>query len=264
MDKVWLATDYYVDDKLDGCSAAVERMFTRLLAWCGRNNSRGKLPKKPWTFVGLPGGKSAVMDLCARGVLSELPDGTFEFGGWLNWNSKADDLAKRRQADRERKRRQRDRDADESRDQSRDVTPTEEKRREENKSVHVTSTSHVSNASDPEMPPTDRPSGPPIKPDAARMVREIIPSDQPSAVKSALRIKASEMLVGGTDPEIVRAALHEWMTRTAAPKRSLTKSERQFVELELMKDKPDPVALRQLGIDPTPTTNLRAINGGAQ
>lgn len=130
MDKVWLATDYCVDDKLDGCSAAVERMFTRLLAWCGRNNCRGKLPKKPWTFVGLPGGKSAVMDLCARGFLSELPDGTFEFGGWLIWNSKADDLAKRRQADRERKRRQRDRDSDVSRDQSRDVTPTEEKRRE--------------------------------------------------------------------------------------------------------------------------------------
>lgn len=284
MDKVWLATDYYVDDKLDGCSAAVERMFTRLIAWCGRNDSQGKLPKKPWTFVGLPGGKSAVTELCRRGVLTELPDSTYVFGGWTNWNSQADDLVKRRQADRERKRRQRDRDADVSRDKSRDVTPLEEKRREEKKSVHVTSSSHVSNASDPEAPPPDRPTGPTIKPDAARMVREIIPRNQPDAVKTGLRIKASEMLVAGTDPDIVRAALHEWMSRTdvgpgilpslvsgllkaqeprAAPKRALTKSERQFVDLELMKEHPDPIALRQLGIEP-PTTNLRAINGGAQ
>lgn len=94
------------------------------------------------------------------------------------------------------------------------VTSRLQKRREENKSVHVTSAPPVSNASDPEAPPTDRPSGPPIKPDAARMVREIIPGNQPTAVKSALRSKASEMLVRGTDPEIVRAALHESMTRT--------------------------------------------------
>ena len=79
---------------------------------------------------------------------------------------------------------------------------------------------------------------------------------------------------------VIEAALQNWATRDCSPKllsnlvsdelkrrrtpskpRTLTKSERQFVELELMKDNPDPVALRQLGINP-PTTNLRAINGG--
>lgn len=282
MDKVWLATDYYVDEKLDGCSAAVERMFTRLIAWCGRNDSQGKLPKKPWTFVGLPGGKSAVTELCRRGVLTELPDGTFTFGGWGNWNSQADELVKRRQADRERKRRQRDRQADVSRDQSRDVTPLEEKREEE-RSTYVTSTAHVSNATDPKTPHTDEPSGPPIKPDAARMVREVIPTNQPDAVRSMLRIRASEMLTAGTEPAIVRQALEAWMAKPgigpnvlpslvsdilkaqqprAAPaaSRTLTKSERQFLDLELSKTKPDPKVLQQFGITSTP--NLRAINGG--
>jgi hypothetical protein len=163
--------------------------------------------------------------------------------------------------------------------------PSQEEVEEEKRTTgHLPEASHLSNATAGE-PQNERPTGPAIKPDAARMVRDIIPRNQPAAVKTALRIKASELLVGGTEPQIVEQALHEWMTRTdvgpgilpslvsgllkaqdprAAPKRALTKSERQFVELELMKDNPDPVALRQLGIDPIPTTNLRAINGGVQ
>lgn len=284
MEKVWLASLYYVDPKLVGCSAATERMFTRLLAYCGNAENGGKMPAKVWTFVGLSNGKVAVLDLVSRGVLVALPDGGYEFPAWRGWQESGDKLAERRRKDRERKRAKRNGDGHVSAETSAEFRTTEE-RRGDKKTTSGQNAPHVSTATDTDEQPAERPTGPAIKPDAARMVREIIPRNQPDAVKSALRIKASEMLIAGTPPAIVEAALHEWMTRTdvgpgilpslvsgllkardprAAPKRALTKSERQFVELELMKDNPDPVALRQLGIDPTPTTNLRAINGGAQ
>lgn len=148
MDKVWLATRYYVDPKLDGISATTERMFTRLLAYAGLTETRGKLPTKPWVFVGLPNGKRSVFDLVDRGILTQNDDGTFEFPAWESWQKRGDDLAERKKNDRDRQRRRREaqRTATEtvSRDMSRDVT-LPEKRREEN-STYVPSNPPVSDA----------------------------------------------------------------------------------------------------------------------
>ncbi|AMS02818.1 hypothetical protein SEA_YEEZY_73 [Gordonia phage Yeezy] len=164
MEKIWLATKYYLDSKLAGCSAATERLFTRLIAWCGDNETAGVLPLHPHIAVGLPRALPQVRDLVSRGVLipicadsaqkpqqhpcrnrnnicAETVPGNcadcvtesareivtgYRMNGWGNWNHQADELAKRKRSDRERKRRERERKAAESRDKSRDVTLTDE------------------------------------------------------------------------------------------------------------------------------------------
>jgi hypothetical protein len=215
MEKVWLATKYYLDDKLAGCSAATERMFTRLLAWVGDNETGGKLPKNPHTFVGLLHGKSAVKDLVSRGVLLPESDGGFRFNGWGNWNAQADELAKRKQTERDRKRRERERRASMSRDMSRDVTLTRVRVRDRDRDGSRDSASHVSSTRDPETPPPDeQPSGPPIQRDAARLVRDLVPADHPATVRTALRLKASELIHSGTDPDDVAEALRRWVTKS--------------------------------------------------
>ena len=69
MEKVWLATKYYLDGKLVGCSAATERLFTRLIAWVGDNETGGALPLHPHIMVVLPRATPQLRDLINRGVL---------------------------------------------------------------------------------------------------------------------------------------------------------------------------------------------------
>lgn len=130
MEKIWLASNYYLDPKLAGCSASVERMFTRLLAYCGSLETRGKLPPKPWTFVGLPNGKRSTFELVSRGILRELPGGSFEFPAWSGWQDSGDELAERRRRDRERKRAARLEASEASADVSADFQPLDKKREE--------------------------------------------------------------------------------------------------------------------------------------
>ncbi|AXH49715.1 hypothetical protein KNT98_gp73 [Gordonia phage Frokostdame] len=164
MEKIWLATKYYLDDKLVGCSAATERLFTRLIAWVGDNETGGILPLYPHIMVVLPRATAQLRDLVDRGVLvpryansvqnlqqhpcrtcnnirAELVAGNctqcatesargeligYRLAGWGNWNAQADELAERKRSDRERKRRERQRKAEQSRDTSRDVTALDE------------------------------------------------------------------------------------------------------------------------------------------
>ncbi|MGC5249640.1 hypothetical protein ACPXB3_22280 [Gordonia sp. DT219] len=50
--------------------------------------------------------------------------------------------------------------------------------------------------------------------DAARLVRERIADNHPAAVKTALRLKASELIHDGTSPEIVAEALDRWSVKS--------------------------------------------------
>lgn len=210
MEKIWLASTYYLDEKLVGCSASVERMFTRLLSYCGSAETGGKLPPKPWTFVGLSNGKAATFELVSRGVLVELPGGGFEFPAWSGWQQGGDDLAERRRKDRERKRRKRSQADRMSADMSAEFRAVEERRGDKNRDS-TDKASHVSNADAPE---NERPTGPPIQRDAARLVRDLIPDGHPAAVKTALRLKASELIHAGTEPDDVAEALTRWVGKS--------------------------------------------------
>lgn len=93
-----------------------------------------------------------------------------------------------------------------SRDMSRDVTApnrTEDKRT----TGYVESVGTDSTARDDERPaPTSAVSATP----GAELVRRHIDPSHPGPTKTALRIQASELIRGGTEPEIVTAALQLW------------------------------------------------------
>lgn len=206
MEKVWLATKYYLDDKLVGCTAATERLFTRLVAWCGDNETGGHLPENPHKFVALPSGKSNVLDLVSRQVLIKKPEGGYRFNGWGNWNSQMDDLQKRKKADRERKRKQRE--ASDERHVTCHVTSHAQSKRESKRTTtEVVDTPHVSNATAAE------PRGPAVPIHAWTLIKNIIPREHSQATKTALALEASAMLTAGTPDDDVRAALELWLTK---------------------------------------------------
>lgn len=232
MEKVWLATKYYLDDKLSGCSAATERMFTRLLAWVGDNETGGKLPKNPHTFVGLLHGKSAVNDLVSRGVLLTQSDGGYAFAGWGNWNSQADELAQRKRADRERKRRERERKAGQSRDMSRDVTNTDEdrdkdpylRRDDDERNTHTTESSSTFADGTPipdEPPPTEISASTPPRQQpgsAARTVvrQELGTAGYPRKTLDRLAVQVGRLAHQGLADDVIRESLREWERRSGA------------------------------------------------
>lgn len=236
MERVWLATNYYQDPKVVGCPATTERMLTRLIAYCGNAETGGYLPENPHKAVGIPRGKQAVDDLIARGILNvcdTLPahirhvsdtetctkrvesvsetstknEWKYYFPSWRNWNSQADDLVKRKKNERERQAKKRKLDATVSRDMSRDVTAPE-KRREEKNSKEFSSNAYVSDARDDE-----KPRGPAVPVDAWKLVRNVIPNQHPTAVRTDLAMRASALLKSGTAEGTVKAALELWLTK---------------------------------------------------
>lgn len=58
----------------------------------------------------------------------------------------------------------------------------------------------------------------PVRPDANRLVAEIIPNSHPAAVLTELRIQASALLKQGQPPDLVAAALRLWTTKNVHPK----------------------------------------------
>ncbi|MBM4518346.1 hypothetical protein GS463_27465 [Rhodococcus hoagii] len=148
MEKVWLASTYYMDPKLAGCSPAVEAMFTRLLAYAGNAETRGFLPENCHVLVAFPRKKCAVLELVSRQVLSVVEGGGYCFTAWADWQKNGDELLERREKDRERKRRKRAEEANLSADTSAEIRPQrrEEKRREP---TYVGSSPSVSDAHEP-------------------------------------------------------------------------------------------------------------------
>ncbi|QDM56073.1 hypothetical protein SEA_SLEEPYHEAD_58 [Rhodococcus phage Sleepyhead] len=220
MEKVWLSTTYYLDPKMADASAATERMFSRLLAYCGNAETEGFVPQNAHKLVGIPNGNRSILDLISRKVLVPAEAGGYRFAAWDVWQKEGDKLVQRKRSDRERKRRQREREAKESRGQSRDVTPPEE-RREEKRSTYVDLSATDSNASelekaapqiDPE-PVNERPSGPPVDPTGWALVRRVIPDVHPQSVRTSLAMHCGSMLKKGQPEQDVTDALALWLTK---------------------------------------------------
>lgn len=110
MRKIFLSTTYYLDDKLAGCSAATERMFSRLLALAGQIEESGKLPPNCWTAVGLPRGKAQVDDLVERGIITPISGGKlgYVWEAWGNWNEESNRIIDKKKSGAERARRYRE------------------------------------------------------------------------------------------------------------------------------------------------------------
>lgn len=203
---VALSSRYYMDEKLAGCSAGVERMFTRLLAYCRLADTGGHVPDNAHILVQLPRQRSCLIALETRGILvANSGRSGWHFPAWPDWQEKGDALQQRRQVDRERKRRQRQRVTGQSRDVSRENLPTH--------NITEQSSNGSSSATGSSAGEREAPTGPPVRPDAWKHVRDIIPSGHPQPVKTELALQAGSMLVSGTPDSDVRAALELWLTK---------------------------------------------------
>jgi hypothetical protein len=212
---VWLSSTYYMDPKLDGCNAAVERMFTRLIAYAGNAETRGFLPKNVHKIVGLSSGFSAVSELVSREILEPVEGGGYYFKAWANWNGSGDKLLERREKDRERQRKARSKPAPMSRDKSRDVTPPEETREEKNKNESRDKASSVSDARASEVAETEKP-GPPVAVDGWKLVKPHC-GHFPQATRTALAHQAAAMLKQGIDADDISAGIERWLTKDLGP-----------------------------------------------
>ncbi|MBF6393856.1 hypothetical protein IU443_28415 [Nocardia farcinica] len=240
MKAVWLSSTYYLDPAIASLPHAdAERLFTRALAYCGAAETRGFVPKSVLKTFGIRAVSKRVSELISAGIWVETDTDSegrsnpgYRFKAWANWNGTGDDLLERRKADRERQRRARDKKAQQSqtvsRDTSRDVTPPEESRGEENKNDSRDNASPVSDARAREAADVDLEAalakpGPVVDIDGRKLVRSVIPDSEPAAVRTELALQASAML--RQDPPIpaedIRAGLKLWLSKPELGPRSL-------------------------------------------
>lgn len=213
MEWVALASSYYLDPKLEGCNASVERMFTRIIAYCGAHETGGKVPRNVHVYVGLARSQRALDVLISSGILREREDGWLELPSWSKWQKDADDLVKLRAGNRERKRRQRESEADRSRDKQAHVTRAPHITPQDKTTCGDLSTHpHLREAG---ADTSGRP-GKPVPPTGWKLVRQATPATLGQATRTELAIRASEMLTAGTPAEDVTACLELWMTKPDA------------------------------------------------
>lgn len=229
MKAVWLSSTYYLDPAIANLPHPdAERLFTRAIAYCGNAETRGFVPKSVLKTFGIRAVYRRVTELIDAGIWVESDadsDGNamagYHFKSWEKWNKSGDDLLKRQKSDRERQRRARERRAQqpetESRDNSRDVTPPEQSRGENN-ATRVPSGGPVSNAYEPRetAPPRIDEPGPKVAVDGWRLVKDVA-AGLPQATKTALAHEASAMLRQGIATDVVAAGLELWMTKALGP-----------------------------------------------
>jgi len=116
MDWVKLSTSYDTDAAIMRAGEAAEVLFTRSLAYCGREETGGFIPDGIPERLAPKSTKGRVAAL-VRERLWSRDDARrgWQIRSWESWQSELDALAERRRADRERKRRERERRAEEAR-----------------------------------------------------------------------------------------------------------------------------------------------------
>ena len=132
MDWVKLSTSYDTDAAIMRAGEAAEVLFTRSLAYCGREETGGFIPDGMPERLCPKGARARVKALVSEQLLVRDDE---RRGWWVRswgaWQSELDSLAARRRADRERKRRERDRRSEEAR-------AAREKSRDPSRDGHVT------------------------------------------------------------------------------------------------------------------------------
>jgi len=201
MKAVWLSSTYYLDPRVMALSPDAERLFVRSIAYCGVAETRGFVPDRALKTLGI----SAVFRRKSELVSSALwvpVEGGIRLAGWENWNQSGDDLLKRRESDRQRQARHRQ----PSRDMSRDVTPPEESREEENYLRSSSVSRDVPGASEER-------GGAKTPIDGWKLIRDLIPAEHPQAVRSGLAVEAATLLKAGTPETDIRDALRLWLAK---------------------------------------------------
>lgn len=211
MERVWLATTYYMDPAVEALSPNAERLMTRAIAYCGNAENSGYITAKALKNLGIPAAKARTLELLSARILVETGCvDLYQFRSWDYWQKEGNALLKRKKSDAERQARHREAQKKQdqmSRDTSRDVTPLE-KRREEENSKESSSSSLVSNGRE-----EDEPRSKPVPVEAWKLIRAVIPAAHPQAVRTDLAMRAGALIKSGTPEPTVRAALELWLTK---------------------------------------------------
>lgn len=124
MEWVKLSTSYDHDAAIMRAGEAAEVLFTRSLAYCGREETGGFIPDGMPDRICPKGTRARVNALVRERLwIRDNAQGGWWLRSWEGWQSELDVLAERRRNERERKRKERERRAQEvkvSRDMSRD------------------------------------------------------------------------------------------------------------------------------------------------
>lgn len=243
MERVWLSTTYYMDPAVSGLSMNGERLFVRSIAFCGGAETRGFIAVSSLPNLGVArylkyaaelvdaqlweevdaeelrksSGKVAEEVRKSYGKAAEAMRKNshffrsenlagFRLSSWERWQKNGDDLLRKKELDRQRKARTRNSDTETVRGQSRDIPRTEERREEEN-SKEFSEITHVSTARE------EQPRGPAVPVEAWKLIRAVIPTEHPQAVKTDLALRAGTLMNSGTPEATVRAALELWLTK---------------------------------------------------
>lgn len=224
---------FRVDDGLDAHPKAQRAgdealgMWVRAGAWCMRYLTDGFIPE--WWVKQQPRGTAKAKRLVDAGLWDPSEsDGEkgwqfHEFIGNGRQDSRAQIEAEREKW-RQKKAAQRMSPGDTPGDR-RPMSPGDTPPMSPGDSLHVTRDptqpskndgGHLESAS---QDSTERePRSAPIRPDANRLVAEIIPDSHPTAVRTELRLQASALLNQGQPPDLVADALRLWATKTVHPK----------------------------------------------
>lgn len=282
MKYVNLSTTYYLDRAVQSLSPNGERFFTRALAHCGKAETRGSLTLIDAKMLGIPGVKSRISELVSAGILTEISPTEWQFDSWDVWQESGNKLLKRQENERNRQRKHRE----QSRDTSRDVTPPNQTREEQEITTDVVISGENASEQTPEPVEAEQPSKPAPRKRSAPPTRitedwlptrEAVEKMQPETPLVDLKRETANMVdywlaVPGkkgekqdwlstwrrwvrkaqTDAE-ERAARYPsragWNSNSSTPSgRQPTSRERKIAEQELRKSNPNPAILAQGGL----------------
>lgn len=228
----WFRVDdgFYDHPKVVDLSMAARGLWATCGSYCGRHLTDGHISRKQVRMLG--GTAAQIRDLIRNRMWIECEShrDCIAFVNWIEQQPTRDSVETKRAEDAERKHKAReakrakqqqqenvrtdvrsDRDESVRADvQQESALPDPTRPDPTHLTTYVESASHEANASDS----GERGAGPPIHRDAVRLVRDRVPAEHPSAVRTMLRLRASELITAGTDPGVVAEALDRWVGKS--------------------------------------------------
>lgn len=198
-------------------------LWTLCGAWCMAKLTDGFVPDEALARLGA---RPALVDALVAATLWERVPGGIRFTNWAKWQRTREQVASYRQweADRKRAQRKRMKNAAASRNEEmshRDSHGDDEKCPGGTPVTPVPVPepieTYVGNEHSPNVGSNERGLSEPVTPSASRLVASLIPDRFPAAVRTALRLKASELMnrdqISGDD---MADALRLWLSKPDA------------------------------------------------
>lgn len=208
----WFAfsSKFYLDLDDQGVSERAQMLLMRICAYIADNETSGYISEAATKKLGLTALSRRIDELLHERLITvSATKPGYEVPAWFKWNEALERLVRKRKADRERIAQKRSEGGNVAR-QSREKNAMSHDHIDSNKkenSKEFSKIAHVSNAGE------EQPRGPAVPVDAWKLIRSVIPSEHPQAVKTDLALRAGALIKSGTPEPTVKAALELWLTK---------------------------------------------------